>query len=331
MDSVLSLELVDHLQCGVALLDHQGRIQLWNHWMERYSRRSRHDVIGQRFDEVFAELAQTRFTEAIEQALRSGLSSVLTPGLNARLLPLYQHPEHVQLTQRIQALIYIAAIPRNHTCLIQVQDMTATMRRERRLRAQSTQLIATTYLDALTGVGNRRRFDRDLNLFFASALETHSSIAMLMIDIDDFKAYNDHLGHVQGDACLIQVANALRGGLRQQSESLSRYGGEEFALPLTKADRDVACVIAERLRQIVEDLKLPHPASRVGHSVTVTIGVSAMVPEPGQPSSVLTGRADLALYRAKDAGRNRCLFHDPNLASDCFQRVEQITDLPLES
>ncbi|MBK5965218.1 diguanylate cyclase [Thiocystis minor] len=309
MHREFSQQLLDHLQAGIILLDRQGRVLAWNAWMVRHSRLTLSEVAAKRLDEVFPDAQHTRFLDAIEQALRFRLSSMLAPGLNAAVLPLDHQPGDRRLVRRMQPLIYVTPMSEaSCACLIQIQDMTAMVRRERRLRAQSTQLIATTYRDALTGVGNRRRFDHDLSLSFSDAQNKQCPLALLMIDIDDFKAYNDCLGHLKGDECLIQVATALREGLRQRGDSLSRYGGEEFALPLPEADRDLACTIAERLRLLVEGLGLPHPNSRVGKLVTVSIGVSAMVPEGEHSPSDLISQADQALYQAKDEGRNRCVY-----------------------
>ncbi|AFL72385.1 diguanylate cyclase domain-containing protein [Thiocystis violascens] len=312
MESDFGAQLLDHLQSGVILLDDRGRILAWNQWMARHSRLTLSEVSAKRLDELFPEVRHTRLEDAIEQALRFRLSSMLAPGLNAAILPLDHQPGDRRLARRMQPLVYVTPMRHEpYACLIQIQDMTATVRREHRLRAQSTQLIATTYRDALTGVGNRRRLDHDLAVAFSTAQKNRSSLALLMIDIDDFKAYNDSLGHLKGDDCLILVAKALQEGLRLRGDCVSRYGGEEFALPLPETDRDMACAIAERLRLLIEGLDLPHAASRVGTRVTVSIGVTAMIPGPEQSPSDLLGLADRALYRAKDAGRNCCFFNGP--------------------
>ncbi|WP_295404699.1 GGDEF domain-containing protein [uncultured Thiocystis sp.] len=320
MDREFGQQLIDHLQAGIILLDQEGRVLAWNAWMVRHSRLTFSEVVTRRLDEVFPEMQHTRLQDAIEQALRFRLSSMLAPGLNAAVLPLDHQPGDRRLARRMQPLIYVTPMRHaQYTCLIQIQDMTAMVRRERRLRAQSTQLIATTYRDALTGVGNRRRLDHDLAAIFGDAQNKQHSLALLMIDIDDFKAYNDCLGHPKGDECLILVATALQEGLRQRGDCVSRYGGEEFALPLPETDRDLACSIAERLRLLVEGLGLPHPASRVGQLITVSIGVSAMVPVGEQSPSDLIGQADQALYQAKDEGRNRCVYFgaDPHAVPLC--------------
>lgn len=311
MDEALSAALIERLQTGVILLDRQGQILSWNAWMVRYSGLTAESVAAQRLDEVFPEIAPSRFQNAIEQALRFNLSSMLAPGLSGAVLPLYQPSKDRTLAQRMQPLIYVTPL-RYESCavLIQIQDMTATVRRERRLRDQSSQLMATTYRDALTGVGNRRRFDHDLLALFRNAQKKQQSLALIMIDIDHFKAYNDHFGHPQGDECLIAVATALQETLRQRGDRVSRYGGEEFVLLLAETTRATACAIANRLRQRVEDLQLPHPTSRNSPVVTISIGVSAMIPTNEQLGYTLLGQADLALYRAKDEGRNRCFYYD---------------------
>ncbi|MBK1724841.1 GGDEF domain-containing protein [Thiocystis violacea] len=312
MDPEFSAQLIDHLQVGVIQLDGEGRITSWNTWVARHSGLSTTEAAGKRLEEVFPGIQASRLPASIEQALRFRLSSMLAPGLNASILPLYNKKADRALDQRMQQLIYVTPIRHPQcACLIQVQDMTATVRRERRLRAQSSKLIATTYRDALTGVGNRRRFDHDLSQLFLAAQNEQKPLALLMIDVDDFKAYNDRFGHPKGDECLVMVARALQEGLRQKADRVSRYGGEEFGLPLPDTDLEMACVIAERLRQRVNGLKIPHPASRTGGHVTVSIGVSAMVPRLDQPADILVAQSDLALYTAKDHGRNTSVYFEP--------------------
>jgi diguanylate cyclase (GGDEF)-like protein len=307
----LSAHLIDQLQIGIILLDPEARVLSWNTWVTRHSGLAATEAVGKTIDEVFPLTAQSRLLSSIEQALRLRLSSMLAPGLNASLLPLYHKPADRALELRMQQLIYVTPVrdPRC-ACMIQIQDMTATVRRERRLRAQSTQLIATTYRDPLTGVGNRRRFDHDIAELFRAAQQEQKPLALLMVDVDEFKAYNDRFGHPQGDGCLVLVARALQEGLRQRDDRVSRYGGEEFALPLTDTDAEMACAIAERLRLRVEMLKLLHPASRASSYVTVSVGVAAILPRPDQHPDVLVAQADLALYTAKDQGRNTCVYFD---------------------
>jgi diguanylate cyclase (GGDEF)-like protein len=312
MDIELGAQLIDSLRVGLILLDHKGRVVSWNGWMKRHSGLTLADVAGRRIEERFPEVQGSRLESSISDTLRFKLSSMLAPSLNPSLLPLYHKPADRQRDQRMQQLIYVSPLRHEHcACLIQIHDMTAALRRERRLRAQSTQLIETSYQDPLTGVGNRRRFDQDLAQRFRQAKDKkRHPIAMLMIDVDNFKAYNDHFGHQGGDTCLIQVARTLRDGLRRDGDRVSRYGGEEFALLLADTDLAAACAVAERLRLAVEQLDLPHPAAPSIGRVSVSIGIATMVPTDEQLCYILVAQADLALYSAKDAGRNRCMWYD---------------------
>jgi diguanylate cyclase (GGDEF)-like protein len=212
----------------------------------------------------------------------------------------------------MQQLIQISAVRHEAVaCLIQIQDMTATIRRERRLRVQSTQLLDATYRDALTGVGNRRRFDQVFPELFQKAQQAGSSLGLIMIDVDFFKHYNDFYGHQAGDQCLRKIAQAIQLGLRHDAgDQVCRYGGEEFAVLLPNADQATTRTVAERLRQRVEALQIDHEAVGAGTHVSISLGVVAWAPTDIKTSHLLITGADLALYHAKEAGRNRTLVYD---------------------
>lgn len=307
MTDCLSETVLDALQAGVAVLDAQGGIRAWNKWLAARSGVSRDTALGRRLDELFPEILGTRLHSAIEQALVRHLASMLTPGLNPVYLPLQRVATGKRRQEHIEQLIYVT--PMRHAeaaCLVQIEDVTATVRRERRLRSQSSQLIEETYLDPLTGAGNRRRFDQTLAAEFDKAQKQRGHLALIMFDIDLFKAYNDRHGHAQGDACLTSVAQALQRGLRQTGgDMLARFGGEEFAVILPGADLATGCAVAERLRARVERQAIPHGGAAGADLVTVSGGVSAFIPEPGQDAHELISEADLALFLAKDEGRNR--------------------------
>jgi len=337
MDIELGAQLIDSLQVGLILLDHEGRVVSWNGWMKRHSGLGLADVAGRRLAELFPEVSGSRLESSISDTLRFKLSSMLAPNLNPNLLPLYHRAADRQRDQRMYQLIYVTPLRHDHcACLIQIHDMTSALRRERRLRAQLTRLIESSYQDPLTGVGNRRRFDQDLAQRFRQAKDRQRSIALLMIDVDNFKAYNDHFGHQGGDACLIQVARTLRDGLRRDGDRVSRYGGEEFAILLADTDGPSACAIAERLRLTIEQLNLPHPAAPGIGRVSISVGIAAMVPSDEQFCHILVAQADLALYSAKDAGRNCCMWYDPATSgaralSKCNSDRGQGADKPFTS
>jgi diguanylate cyclase (GGDEF)-like protein len=166
--------------------------------------------------------------------------------------------------------------------------------------------------DPLTGLDNRRSFDARLQAEWSRAQRNRESIALLYVDIDHFKAYNDHHGHQAGDACLARVAQAIRDSAQRGSDLCARYGGEEFVVLLPQTSQEQALGVARRVRQAVEDLALPHHGVPHTPVVTVSVGAASLIPTPTMPLSWLLERADRALYTAKDNGRNRvCGFQPP--------------------
>ena len=159
--------------------------------------------------------------------------------------------------------------------------------------------------DALTGIANRREFDRALAEEHARAVRRGASLALLMIDVDQFKDYNDRYGHVEGDACLRKVAELVRAGAKRPGDLAARYGGEEFVVLLPATDAAGAKSVADQLLIAIHRAALPH-ARGAGRFVTASIGVAAIQPgERGITARSLVERADRALYAAKDAGRDR--------------------------
>ena len=159
--------------------------------------------------------------------------------------------------------------------------------------------------DGLTGIANRRHFDEELDREWKRAMRSDASLSLIMIDIDTFKLYNDLYGHQHGDECLKKVAAALRDGLKRSGDLCARYGGEEFAVILPDTQPEGAARVAEALREGVAALRLPHARSTVSRIVTVSLGVSSMVPSDENEPASLIARADEALYLAKQSGRNR--------------------------
>lgn len=208
--------------------------------------------------------------------------------------------------------------------------------RERELRDTNNQLRELAQIDALTGLANRRSFNERLAAEWKLACKLRQPISVLMIDVDFFKLFNDHYGHVQGDTCLRKVGGVLMSGTRARgsnvatlepemelppsfqritsrvirSDFAARYGGEEFTILLQGADLDIARQVGERLRRGVEDLLMAHSGAPWGF-VSVSIGAASMVPTDHDNPQKLTEAADTALYRAKAQGRNCVATHAP--------------------
>jgi len=188
--------------------------------------------------------------------------------------------------------------------------------RTERLRASNQQLLALrdayrqlSEVDALTGVGNRRAFDKELTRCLALARRTRSPLALLMVDVDHFKAVNDRHGHQTGDDYLRAIGAILARSVRQGEDVATRFGGEEFALLLQSTDADGAQALAERMRTAVEALQLRNEGA-TGGWVTVSIGVAVADAAGTHSEAELVARADQALYRAKREGRNRVVLDD---------------------
>ncbi len=185
---------------------------------------------------------------------------------------------------------------------IKVKELMDT---QRQLEEANAKLEALSVLDGLTGIPNRRRFDAFFYQEWRRALREGTSLALILIDIDYFKLYNDHYGHHIGDDCLKKVAITMNRALMRPTDLIARYGGEEFVAVLPETDCNGALHIAEQLRAQIEAQAIPHAASRVNNNVTISLGVSAMIPSPNTPPTTLLATADKALYQAKQEGRNR--------------------------
>lgn len=178
------------------------------------------------------------------------------------------------------------------------------MHQSKQLAQANDELSRLSLTDALTGLANRRMFDETLANELSRAQRSSQSLALLMIDVDHFKEYNDYYGHVAGDNCLFQIAQVLKKFIRRNGDLVARYGGEEFAVILVNTDKEACVKLAEHLINDVQELNLIHAKSDFQH-VTVSIGVFASVPEANSCNEEFIKRADQALYNAKHNGRNR--------------------------
>ncbi len=173
-----------------------------------------------------------------------------------------------------------------------------------RLKRQNDLLESLASMDALTEVPNRRAFDLTRALEWKRAQREGLPISFVMIDIDQFKQYNDNYGHGAGDECLARIARAINGCVQRPGDFLARYGGEEFAAILTGTHRDGALQMAQRLHAAVANLAIPHAHSNVAPVVTISIGVATTVPADPLTPELLSEAADKMLYQAKESGRD---------------------------
>lgn len=166
--------------------------------------------------------------------------------------------------------------------------------------------LATT--DSLTQIANRRQFDRCLEEEWFRLKREKLPLSLVFCDVDYFKQYNDSYGHLAGDRCLKVIARAIDFQVRRQGDLLARYGGEEFAVILPNTDCLGAIQVAESMRAIVQQMQITHARSRASNFVTISLGVSSIVPTEALSAQHLIATADTALYQAKEKGRNRVEF-----------------------
>ena len=227
----------------------------------------------------------------------STLQEAFSAGVNDYII---KPPSKAELTARVRAALQLK------------HETDARKARERELerlmaelKEANRRLESLSFLDGLTGIANRRRFDDALTLEWRRAVRQQTSLSLILCDIDAFKPYNDGYGHQQGDECLRTVAQTLAQHPHRAGDLVARYGGEEFAVILPNTDIRGAEVVAEKLRTGVEALQLPHDCSPHGPNVTLSLGVASLTPRQKDDLETFVNQTDRALYEAKRAGRNR--------------------------
>ncbi|MFK5894888.1 MAG: diguanylate cyclase [Pseudomonadota bacterium] len=187
---------------------------------------------------------------------------------------------------------------------INVAVLNARVKTHLLLQDKEKQLLRLSMIDGLTGISNRYYLDQWLKQSWEQAKRFKQVISIIMIDIDFFKQYNDHYGHLQGDDCLKQVASCLSDNITRSSDLVARYGGEEFICILPATQQESAEKIAEKLRVQIEQLNIPHISSLIVKHISISLGVASTVPANGSSEKSLIELADKALYQAKKQGRN---------------------------
>ena len=290
---------------GLMVLDADQRIVFWNQWLASRSGMAASRVQGLALQEAFPDLAGQRIELSVHTALANNLPSVLPQNQNRTPFPLFA--AGTWGGERIEQAVTLTPFSegKERFCLVEVADVSNTVGRERQLRGQAEALRAQSYVDGLTGIANRRHFDVALDRELRRAQRQGAAVSLLLMDIDSFKAYNDHFGHQQGDACLSTVAQALAAKLKRPADVAARYGGEEFAAILPDTSLEQARLHANAIRDHVAGLALPHAPAAHWPMVTLSIGVASFDRERLHEVPALIETADKALYAAKRGGRNR--------------------------
>ena len=303
-----SLRALNLVNSGIIVLDAHHKIVLWNGWMVPRSARAAARVRERSLFEVFPELRGSRVEAAVLAALSpsaDGASTTIPQSESRASFPLRDAGsfDGPRIDQAVTVTPFRDGEQRY--CMIEIRDVSGAVEREKRLLDHAESLRARSYVDGLTGIANRRYFDVALDRELRRAQRMKGEVSLLLIDIDSFKAYNDHFGHQQGDACLSTVAQALAAKLKRPADVAARYGGEEFAAILPDTSLEQARLHANAIRDHVAGLALPHAPAAHWPMVTLSIGVASFDRERLHEVPALIEAADKALYAAKRGGRNR--------------------------
>ncbi|MDP2371471.1 diguanylate cyclase domain-containing protein [Rhodoferax sp.] len=307
--------IFDAVGFGLILIDAQGRVLRWNGWLTRHTGVTAQAACGQSLAEAFGAPLPASFMSALNNALRYKLPVVLSNVLHRGPLPLYvELPASTEADRMPHAITLtpLPVAPWGPCCLIQITDSSRSVSREKVLRRHSDRLNREVMTDSLTRAFSRGFFDQFYQQEFARARRQGSKLALIMVDVDYFKAYNDEYGHPAGDKILVALVQTLKTALMRSTDKLARYGGEEFAVILPDCAKHNAMLIAEHLRSAVQELKLPHRKSGNADQITVSLGVSSTKPGDTCEAADLLDTADQALYAAKRHGRNCVQYLEPS-------------------
>ncbi|ODP35437.1 diguanylate cyclase response regulator [Pandoraea sp. ISTKB] len=212
----------------------------------------------------------------------------------------------VKLPDTIELVARIRYHSRSYMNLLQRDEAYRALREsQQQLLETNLELQRLTHSDGLTGLANRRYFDEYFGAEWRRALREQREMALLMIDVDNFKIYNDTYGHIAGDDVLRRVARTIADAASRPADLAARFGGEEFVMVLPNTSASGAAAIAEKVRAQIEAMAIAHVGSANGRHVTISLGGAALVPRTHMASTSLIESADLALYRAKQQGKNR--------------------------
>lgn len=305
-DRSFAVKLMQDLVVPTFVLDAASNVIIWNRACERLTGVAAKDVMGTREHwRAFYDTPRPCLADLVVQGRTSEIAQHYTSFDTAGDSECGFHAQNWCVMPRLGHQYYLAidagpiygADGALMAAVETLRDMTEQKQAQTALERLASQ-------DGLTGIANRRSFDDKLCQEWLRARRDKSPLALLMLDVDHFKRFNDRYGHQAGDDCLRRCAECLAGIVFRPGDQVARYGGEEFAAVLPSIDVVGALMVAQRMREAVRALAIPHADSSFG-VVTVSIGVACGVPEQGVDRDALVKAADTALYRAKHEGRDR--------------------------
>jgi diguanylate cyclase (GGDEF)-like protein len=310
-DYSFAVNLMQFLVVPTFVLDSEGKVLIWNKACERLTGIPATEVLGTiQHWRGFYDAPRPCLADLIVQNRITEMSSLYVSHEDASGHGFGVHAENWCVMPRLGSQLYLAIdagpIYDSHGKLLAVVE---TLRDMSSHKLAQTELERLASHDGLTGVVNRRGFDEKLHTEWSRSCREALPMALIMIDVDHFKRFNDNYGHQAGDECLKKIAAALMQSVLRPFDVVARYGGEEFAVILPSIDEVGASQVAQRILQTVTALAIPHSGAEDGQHVTVSLGVAAAQSLQGMHCEQLIAAADRALYQAKHTGRNRIVLH----------------------
>jgi len=308
-DLGFAYQLMEMLAIPVFVLDSNAHVLIWNRACERLTGVPAEEIVGT--DNHWRSFYEQPRPTLADLVLQNRTDEI------RHIYPRHSKPPHMHAHLSVETWCdmpragkrrYLAADA--SPIFDEKGQLSAVVESLRDLTEEKMAQIALEKLatrDGLTGLANRRCFDETLNAEWQRALRQRQPLSLLMVDVDNFKAYNDANGHLGGDECLKRIATAVASEMRA-NDLVARYGGEEFAVILPNQSLKGAAIVAERIRRRVEQLRVPlygTAGAAPPQHVTVSIGAATAIAGPDNDASQLVAIADAALYRAKHLGRNR--------------------------
>lgn len=300
---ILASEIIDNAGEGIVVYDRELRYVLWNRFMEEMTGMAAEEVLGRSAVELFPHIHDQQVDELLARAMAGETVSshdihYFVPGTGRQGWISSVYRPHHNAEGMIAGVIGL------------IRDITERKAAEQQIEYQA-------YHDALTGLANRRLFQEHLSLALALAQRRERMVAVLFLDLDHFKLINDSLGHTVGDALLHQVAQRLKGAVRE-GDTVARVGGDEFTIVLQEvAHRSDAAVVANK---VLEAIAAPLEVNGHRLYITTSIGIT-LFPEDGDDAETLLKNADAAMYRAKDEGRNTYQMSTQELSRSTQERM----------
>ena len=294
---------VNNSVTGIITIDGAGEIKNVNAAAAEIFNYHPGEVIGTPVETIFPDI---EIRESIHEFNREGMAELLGSRKEKKgkksdgtIFPAQVEFNDIQTSQRVQFVCMVVDISKE----VEYRDKLKKANEE--LKQKNKYLQRLSVIDPLTGIPNRRRFEEKLNDEWERCQREEQPLGVVILDIDNFKQYNDSYGHPDGDKCLQKVAGVLRNQIKRSIDIVARYGGEEFAAILPDTDLAGSQKVAENIRRAVENSQIEHKASPVKQVVTVSLGVASAGPGDENDEWELVEKADKALYRAKQAGKNQ--------------------------